>query len=456
MRAPIAALLVLAPSLVATWSCLGGDDNAPPAAAADASIPSVDSSLPGVDAGGDAHPGPAGDDAGSDAPTGANDAGTDAPSTGGDSGALVGVTQMSTYGGQFSIAVASGQWVAWGDDQYGQAGIGVANTTLGKATLGGDGSHVQRIATGTSHACAIFDDAGVACWGNNALGKLGHDPSLDGDAGCAPCEVTPYPVSGVAATSVSANRSGACVVTPTGGVTCWGGNSAGELGTGTADNNPHAPAAVAGVAGATQVATGVDHYCAIIAGGAVTCWGSNFRGETGRAPSTCATCTPLPVAGITGATALGLGDSVSCAVLSNGTVECWGSNGGGTLGGGPDANIHATPTAVPGVTNAKELYTSGGFTCALLADGTVTCWGDNTWGEMGHDPNTDSQCDAGCNWGPHAVAGLSGVTHIGGGIDAMCALMSDTRVLCWGDNHKGQLGDNGAEAQRFTPQPVLR
>jgi alpha-tubulin suppressor-like RCC1 family protein len=132
--------------------------------------------------------------------------------------------------------------------------------------------------------------------------------------------------------------------------------------------------------------------------------------------------------------ALAAGRNFTCAVMSNGGVKCWGNNEHGQLGNGLRVNNNH-PVSVSGLTDVKEITAGWGHVCALTGGGAVKCWGDNANGELGNGKNVDSNK-------PVDVQGLaSGVVAIDSGDDHTCAVLSSGGLKCWGINTYGQLAD---------------
>jgi regulator of chromosome condensation (RCC1) repeat-containing protein/Regulator of Chromosome Condensation (RCC1) repeat protein len=253
-------------------------------------------------------------------------------------------------------------------------------------------------------------------------------------------------------TAVVASGDSTCALLAAGTVECWGLNSAGQLGNGTTTDS-FIPVAVSGLTGATAVSGGVQDACALLAGGTVECWGSGQYGELGNGTTTDSS-TPVVVSGLDGVTAISGADDSTCALLAGGSVDCWGDNSGGELGDGtstgPDTcslsqlACSTTPVAVSALNGVIAISGEGQGTCALLTGGTVDCWGDNNTGQLGDGSFTGPQ-DCGfyyglpiaCSTTPVAVSGLSGVAAVAGS----CALLTGGTVDCWGNNDSGELGD---------------
>jgi alpha-tubulin suppressor-like RCC1 family protein/chitodextrinase len=107
----------------------------------------------------------------------------------------------------------------------------------------------------------------------------------------------------------------------------------------------------------------------------------------------------------------------------------------------------STPAAATTLANTAML-TSGGYyhSVALHANGKVLTWGDNSWGGLGDGTKTNRNF-------PIIVPGLSGVVAISGGSYSSFAIMSDKTVMAWGSNSWGQLGD-GSTTDRTSPVAV--
>jgi len=144
---------------------------------------------------------------------------------------------------------------------------------------------------------------------------------------------------------------------------------------------------------AKSIAAGDGETCVVLSRGTVQCWGNNAWGGLGN-DTTTDSSVPVSVTGITNAVAVAGGGSHTCVVLSGGTIQCWGYNQDGQLGNGTTNAVAPfgipTPVTVSGITNAIAVAGGATHTCALLSGGTVQCWGANGDGELGNGTTTDS------------------------------------------------------------------
>lgn len=142
---------------------------------------------------------------------------------------------------------------------------------------------------------------------------------------------------------------------------------------------------------------------------------------------------------------LALGYGHSCA-LAMGSVKCWGDNRFGQIGNGTMVDWKI-PVPVLGLGKNVLSITSGyNHTCALANGGMAKCWGDNRFGQIGDGSDVNSTR-------PETVFGLhSGVQAVSAGQFHTCAIVRGA-VYCWGSNRRGQLG-NGTTQQSSIPVPV--
>jgi alpha-tubulin suppressor-like RCC1 family protein len=318
----------------------------------------------------------------------------------------------------------------------GQSQAFVATGTFSDASTHPLESVPTAIAAGYYNGCKLLANGKVQCWGFNLDGELGNGTNTSSSA--------PVTVSGIStATALTTGYFGSCALLADGRVECWGGGSNGQLGNGTTTQS-NVPVYVSGIDGvtvkATAIARGYDHACALLADETVQCWGNNDHGQLGNGLTTIST-TPVPVGGITTATAISVGFSHTCALLADKTVKCWGYNQYGQLGDGSTTQF-TLPVSVSGIdgTAVQATAIAAGFrnSCALLADGTVECWGDNAYGQLGNNSNTKSLT-------PVPVTGITTATEIVVGYHHSCALLGGETVKCWGDNSSGQLGDGSTD-----------
>jgi len=302
----------------------------------------------------------------------------------------------------------------------------------------------RSISFGYAHACALLSTGAVKCWGYNISGQLG-----DGTSGTN--RLTPVSVStlGAGVTVISAGGSSTCALLSSGAVKCWGANGDGRLGDGsTTDSN--IPVSVSGLnSGVIAISVGGSSTCALLSSGAVKCWGANGDGQLGDGSTTDSNI-PGSVSGLSsGVTAISVGGSSACALLSTGAVKCWGLNSFGQLGDGSTTN-RLTPVDVSGLSSGVTAISASYLhSCALLSTGAVKCWGANGDGRIGDGTTTGRLT-------PVSVSGLSsGVTAISVGLFSTCALLSTGAVKCWGDNTLGELGDGTSGTNRLTPVDVL-
>jgi alpha-tubulin suppressor-like RCC1 family protein len=299
----------------------------------------------------------------------------------------------------------------------------------------GTGRTATSISGSNVHTCALLDDASVKCWGHGANGRLGQGNTSDLGGGANEMGDNLPSIdlgTGRTATSISGSNY-SCAILDNGSVKCWGKNNYGQLGLDyTPDSLGHQPGEMGDnlssiILGtgrtATAIAAGIHHSCAILDNGSVKCWGLNNRGQLGIDNTTTMGDNPGEMAQLTGinlgtgrtATAIAAGYYHSCAILDNGSVKCWGYNTYGQLGIDNRAGDYVSMGDQPGEmaqltginlgTGRTATAIAAGFyhSCAILDNGSVKCWGKNARGQLGIDSTTTK------GNGPGDMAGLTTV-----------------------------------------------
>jgi alpha-tubulin suppressor-like RCC1 family protein len=449
-------------------------------------------------------------------------ASTDAPAEGGTDGGRDGAAdgrrdgpptvpgaraKAIAAGGDTTCAILlDGRVKCWGNNGYGQLGIGDTQARgddpgeMGAALPAvdlGTGRTAVAVSVGYNHACALLDDAHIKCWGNNDTGKLGLGDAFSrgdnpGEMGDALPEVNLG--TGRTVKVVSAAFYHTCAILDDDLLKCWGGEggavSRGELGYGDTMARGIIPGQMGDALPAVDfgagrkvkaVSSASDNNCVVLDNGTVKCWGDNSIGELGlddlvdRGNMPGQMGANLPVVDLgTGRTAVGLLKSISrtmCALLDNQTLKCWGRNFSGQLGIGDAINRGAAPGEMgdnlPAVDFGTGLHPlsigaiGNDHTCMLLTGDRLKCWGEGGFGQAGDGVGTE--------WGdmPGEMGDVLPVVDVGtgrtvvsvaAGLFHTCVLLDDGGVKCFGmarfygnlgqgdvvdwGNMPGQMGDD--------------
>ncbi|KAG2431879.1 hypothetical protein HXX76_009372 [Chlamydomonas incerta] len=350
-------------------------------------------------------------------------------------------------GGQFTCALADGEVKCWGQNDYGQLGLGDAEfrgnqpgqlgPALPRVDLGRQ-VYVTQLSTGNAFSCALIKDArakpAIMCWGSNSAGQLGQgDTANRGDApGSMGDALKPVDLgSGLVPLYVGAGGLHACALlqqaaTGRNRVKCWGANYSGQLGLEDMEPRGDKPGWMGDklpfvnlgkYINVIQLSVGGEHNCALVTDSAgkarVKCWGSAEMGQVGYGDTTYRGDVPgtmgdkLPYvelgSGLT-PTRVVTGQYATCAFLTPGrtvispTIKCWGNAQGGQLGTADEEHRGDGPGEMGDYLPAVDLG-SGlavlsislglGHGCAVLTDVAtgqrlVKCWGLNDYGELGY------------------------------------------------------------------------
>ncbi len=474
---------------------------------------------------------------------------------------LTGATDISV-GNDFACAiVTNGHVRCWGSNVAGQLGLSPSGTIDNRATTDIVGlSGVTTVAAGGFHACARLGDASIRCWGRNVEGELGDGTTastagalvvplvsditelsaglystcarqndglvkcwgINAGTGVDAMETVPHEIyaAGTGVKKLAPGPTG-CVTKANGTVECWGSNWHGELGT-TPNYGRATSGAIPGIADAREVSVGTHFVCALQTAGTVQCWGFNNLNQLGNGTTgdalvateivglsgtavqvstgwehTCAVtresldpatwtaaCWGLNTAGqvgstghigdgttdypayvtkpqvvtisdgvggrtpLTGVVGITSGSSFTCALMINSHVRCWGADYNGEQGNGSGlTDVITEPTEVAGITTATQIEAGFSHVCALLSNSTITCWGANYVGQLGDSSTTSRDV-------PTLVTGIANASSLGAGYSGTCAALSDNTSKCWGQNTDGQVGNGLTSATTSTPALV--
>jgi cysteine-rich repeat protein len=320
-------------------------------------------------------------------------------------------------------------------------------------------SKVLKLVLGDGHSCALCEGGYVRCWGDNVDGQLGLGHKLfEGDR-------HPYQIlnasngpnivdlGGEAAIDITAGYGFTCVLLPGGSVRCWGQNDTGQLGLGnTIDMAGQVGSAINLGSGltATAISAGWGYACAVLSNGTVQCWGDNSNGLLGLGNhiSTVHSGTVALASG-TIVTGVATGPSHACALISGGEVHCWGDNREGEFGLGNTTPIN-TNSALPSIYGNASLKSGriaisislgDSFNCFSLDDGELECWGYNGTGQLGLG-TTQTVGDVAIPGSTALVSiGSTTVAQVVTGQSHTCILYSNNAgIKCWGANENGELG----------------
>ena len=187
-----------------------------------------------------------------------------------------------------------------------------------------------------------------------------------------------------------------------------------------------------------DIAAGTRHTCALSSSGSISCWGENENGQLGDGEfgSNVYSTVPVRVQDITDAVAIGAGWEHTCAVHATGEVSCWGDDSHGELGNGEESDFQPLPVKVVDIDDAVDVTAGHWHTCALRENGSISCWGADHDGQLGNGQIGD-EFDSVV---PVEVTGISDAVAVSAGGEHTCAVHSTGEISCWGDNWKGELG----------------
>ena len=300
-----------------------------------------------------------------------------------------------------ALSVYKTVW-CWGSNFYGQLGDGTKTSSTVPVQVSGISS-ANAISNLGSSVCALFVDQTVWCWGANYEGQLGN--------GTTTTSTVPVQVSGItSATAISGKGWHVCAVLVTSTVKCWGYGYYGQLGNNTLMGRSTLPVSVSNLSGAIGIAANFNNSCALLNLGTLSCWGKNADYVIGHNRDRGLSLVPETNTFVSSAQSIALGDDHACVLINNGSVKCWGGNYFGQLGNSvksistPNGTTGSfyLPEVVAGLSGVVALDADSYSTCALLSNGSVKCWGSNSSGKLGNGESADS-------YQPVTVMGIGGL-----------------------------------------------
>ncbi len=335
-------------------------------------------------------------------------------------------------GDAHSCAARFGILYCWGANADGRLGVGDTVDRNAPTRVGFDADWIV-VATGVAHTCALKQDGSVWCFGANTVGQLGQGST---QASSVPLRV-PLPGKAV---QLSSEANTACVVLTDGELYCWGRNWEGNIG--LSDTHPGvdqlSPIRSGDHSDWKLTGTGDGHTCGIRGAGLLFGWGRNTAANLGLGQTQDQQRRAATQIG-TDADWLSVvsGQDSSCGIRLGGNLFCWGENSFGNLGLGDNVQ-RLVPTKVAAGRVWTQISIDTFHGCGVDADRNLYCWGRNLEGQLGTTDNDDRPSPALVELGPSLRPGST--RSVAAGRLSSCAVTTDDRVLCTGENVAGQLG----------------
>ncbi|WP_102923297.1 RCC1 domain-containing protein [Streptomyces noursei] len=341
---------------------------------------------------------------------------------------------------------------SWGAGDAGQLGsggtgdrwspgpvMGLHRGEVRKISAGGTGS-------GESFAVAQLENGTVRAWGHGSSGQLGTGSRND--------RGTPDSVNGLRDVSDVAAGGAHALAISKGRVWAWGDNGDGQLGNNRTGDDSTVPVRVPSVFMARQVAAGCDFSLALMEDGTVWSWGSGARGQLGTGDRN-SHSVPQEVKGLKHIAEIAAGCHHGVARTEDGAVWTWGDNLTGQLGDGTGKGSSDEPVKARWLRDIRKITAGADHSFAIRNDDTVYGWGENRDGQLLEADQSDDTGVSRTNRNtPVAIDALEGARDLAAGRGHDLAILDD-KVVAWGANTEGQLGDGTARA-RFAPVTAAR
>ena len=311
------------------------------------------------------------------------------------------------------------------------------------------------IAAGTYNGCAILENQSMVCWGDNEYGQLG-DGTTTGSAVPIYVNVAANEIP----VEVTVGQVTACALMESGNIYCWGSGYYGKMGNGEPWNDDYVNTEMRQVLlpegqGGQTVSISGGHICTILDNGDVYCWGRGNQGQLGYGGTSNRNIpAKVNLPGQRSAIAISTGTFMTCAITTDGMGYCWGENDEGQLGNGTTNSRQMTPAEVLFPSGYTPVSISAGddFACALMDNRKVMCWGENNDGRLGQGPlATDDETTP--VWVSMENSETAHFLDIG--TKSACMILDSGETKCWGTNEEGQIGQGDTDIDYYsTPTEV--
>jgi alpha-tubulin suppressor-like RCC1 family protein len=367
----------------------------------------------------------------------------------------------------------NGSVKCWGANASGQLGLGHTNNRGDNSSFMGDnllavdlgtGKTVRAIEAGDNHTCAILDNESVKCWGANASGQLGlgHTNNRGDNSSLMGDNLLAVDLgSDRTAKAIAAGYAHTCAILDNSLVKCWGSNTSGQLGLGDTDSRGDNASEMGGSlttvdlgTTAKAISAGDSHTCAILDNSQVKCWGDNYYGQLGQGDNInrgygsnqMGSLNPVNLGSERTAKSITTGTGYTCVILDDDSVKCWGRGHAGQLAHGKTQPVDSPPNLPinlgSGIT-AKAITAGKFHTCAVIDNSSIKCWGLNDSGQLGLENTSnrgDEQNEMGDNLPAVDLGAGKTARAISTGDRHTCAILDNASIKCWGANASGQLG----------------
>ena len=339
----------------------------------------------------------------------------------------------------FFALKTDGTVLAWGDNRYGQLGIG--SYTDQSLPVGIPGlTEISKVVTDGYTAYAITTAGDVYAWGKNNYGQVGNNRYSTSEKN----PVLLPELSNIH--DIVCSGGVAYAIDSDGKVFAWGRANSGQIGNNSWISAQLRPVEVIGLTGVDQIVTNGDTTFALCYDGQMVYgWGANNYGQVGCS-SSINKRTPVLLSGISDVKELIIEFKTTYAIRSDGKLFAWGHNSYGQLADG-STSTKSYPQLISGIPTVKQIISNGYSTCILCTNNSVYAWGYNSYGGVGNGLIGGSQKT------PYKINSLRNTLNIAGEEYTFFAVKDDGTVYSWGLNESGEAGVGTTGTQR-TPTLV--